>query len=106
LLKYGAVCAMRVDLVKRVLSRLEDIERNMEVQGGRSVSDELNTMMLTLREHDFTDATNEERPLLLKIDRAISMLTIALIKERAKLNGEQASKMKEQVQLQAYHSQA
>lgn len=97
---------MQVDLLKRVLSRLEDIERNIEAEGFRSVSDELNKIMLTLRDQDFTHATDEQKPLLRRIDSSISSLTNVLLEKRIELNGEQVSKMKEQTQLQAYHRQA
>lgn len=97
---------MRVDSLKHFLVRLDEIERVVKSNQFASVVNELNSLMIKLREEDFSNATGEEKDLLVEINQRISRLMVLFKKEQSNINKEQASKMKEQSQLQAYYRQA
>ena len=97
---------MRVDSLKHFLVRLDEIERAVKGSQFASVVNELNSLMIKLREEDFSNAISEEKDLLVEINQRISRLMVLFKKEQSNINKEQASKMKEQSQLQAYYRQA
>ena len=97
---------MRVDSLKHFLVRLDEIERVVKSNQFASVVNELNSLMIKLREEDFSNAISEEKDLLVEINQRISRLMVLFKKEQSNINKEQASKMKEQSQLQAYYRQA